>query len=339
MLLAGPSGSGKGVLSRRSGLPVLALDEFYHDLDEPGLPRRYGIVDWDSPASWDAGAALEALTVLAHDGTAEVPVYSISASRRQGTTSIDAGNSPLLLAEGIFAAELIAPLAAAGLLADAIVLRRPAPLVFVMRLLRDLRERRKPPHTLLRRGWALAREQRDDIDRWIRAGMRPEGLRSAQRHLQHLTACAEAERAQRSLSPRPSVLRITAVAFLREGAGGTEVLAVRKRGTGSYMQVGGKLEPGESAQRAALREVAEELGVALDLADLTLLGDFEAVAANEPDTVVHSTVWTTRVPLPEPLQVRAELADHRWVDVAEPGTGARLAPLMTEHVLPALRRA
>src|SRR5699024_2048689 len=85
VLLAGPSGSGKGELSRRSGLPVLPLDEFYRDHDAPGLPRRYGIVDWDDPSSWDAGAALEALTSLAHDGSAEVPVYSIAESRRLGT--------------------------------------------------------------------------------------------------------------------------------------------------------------------------------------------------------------------------------------------------------------
>lgn len=80
VLVAGPSGSGKGEMSRRSGLPALALDEFYRELDDPGLPRRFGIVDWDDPASWDAGAALEALTALAHDGVAQVPTYSISAS-------------------------------------------------------------------------------------------------------------------------------------------------------------------------------------------------------------------------------------------------------------------
>ena len=337
ILLVGPSGSGKGELSRRSGLPVLALDEFYRDLDEPGLPRRYGIVDWDDPASWDAGAALEALISLAHDGAAEVPVYSISDSRRQGMRWLETGDAPLLIAEGIFAAELIGPLSAAGLLADAIVLRRPVPVVFALRLARDLRERRKPPHTLLWRGWSLARAQRADIARWMFAGMRPEGLHRGTRWVRHLTGCAEAEQHLRARSPRPAILRITAVCFLRETAHGTEVLAVRKRGTGTYMQVGGKLEPGESALEAAVREVEEELGVQLAREDLSLLGDFEASAANEPNTLVRSTVWTTHAPLPENLVVRAELADHRWVDIDAPGTGARLAPLMVQHILPALR--
>lgn len=338
VIVAGPSGSGKGLMSRRAGLPTVPLDEFYRDHDDPSLPRRFGIVDWDDPASWDGGAALEALTALAHDGTAEVPVYSLPLSRRTGTTTLDVQDTELLIAEGIFAAELIAPLRAMGLLADAIVLHRPTPLVFSLRLARDLREGRKPPLTLLRRGWALAREQRGDLARWRGAGMRPVGLHEGTELLRQLTVLAAADRCQRPLGTATQVLRITAVAFLRDGEDGRELLAVRKRGTGSYMQVGGKLEAGETALEAALREVEEELGVRLEEAELELLGEFEAAAANEPSTRVRSTVFRTDRVLPEPLTVRAELADHRWFPVDRPATGTRLAPLMTEHILPALRR-
>ncbi|GAB4095629.1 NUDIX domain-containing protein [Brachybacterium horti] len=339
VIVAGPSGSGKGEMSRRAGLPTVPLDEFYRDHDDPSLPRRFGIVDWDDPASWDAGAALEALVSLAHEGSAQVPVYSIPRSRRTGTTTLDVGGAELVIAEGIFAAELIAPLRALGLLADAIVLHRPVPVVFALRLTRDLREGRKPPLTLLRRGWALAREQRGDLERWRGAGMRPVGLHEGTALLRRLTQLAEAERRQRWTAGAPTVLEITAVAFLREGEGGVELLTVRKRGTGSYMQVGGKLEPGESPLAAALREVEEEIGVRLRAEDLEVLGEFEAVAANEPGTRVRSTVFRCRTALPEPLAVRAELADHRWISVDDPAPGPRLAPLMTEHILPALRRA
>ena len=339
VIVAGPSGSGKGLMSRRAGLPTVPLDEFYRDHDDPSLPRRFGIVDWDDPASWNAGAALEALTALAHDGVAEVPVYSIPLSRRTGTAVMHAEDAELIIAEGIFAAQLIAPLRELGLLADAIVLQRPVPLVFALRLMRDLREGRKPPLTLLRRGWALAREQGGDLAAWRAAGMRPVGLREGTRLLRRLAALTAAERRQRSVAGGERLLRITAVAFLRDSPRGEELLAVRKRGTGSYMQVGGKLEPGESAIEAALREVEEELGVRLRAEDLEPLGDFEAVAANEPSTRVRSTVFRCRTALPEPLSVRAELADHRWLLVSEPGPGPRLAPLMTEHILPALRGA
>ncbi|MEE1649544.1 NUDIX domain-containing protein [Brachybacterium sp. J144] len=336
VLVAGPSGSGKGVMARRAGLPTVPLDDFYRDHDDPGLPRRFGIVDWDDPASWNAGAALEALTALAHDGVADVPEYSIPLSRRTGTTSLAAGDAELIIAEGIFAAELVRPLREMGLLADAIVLHRPTPVVFALRLARDLREGRKPPLTLLRRGVALAREQHADIAGWRAAGMRPVGLRRGTQLLRLLAALTAAERCQRQAADAGTLLRITAVAFLREGARGEEILAVRKRGTGSYMQVGGKLEPAESALEAAVREVGEELGVVLDPAGLELLGDFEAVAANEPGTRVRSTVFVCRQALPEPLTVRAELADHRWFPLAESEAGVRLAPLMTEHIVPAL---
>lgn len=337
VLVAGPSGSGKGEMAKRCGLPTVGLDEFYRDLDDPGLPRRFGIVDWDDPVSWNAGAALEALTVLAHDGAAEVPVYSISESRRQGSHVIEAGDAPLIVAEGIFAAELIGPLAAAGLLADALVLDRPVPVVFGLRLARDLAEARKPPATLLRRGWALAGEQSADVARWRGAGMRPVGLRAGTARLRRLSGIAESERRITARGGQDDVLQITAVCFLRDGADGPEVLAVRKHGTGTYMQVGGKLEEGEEAWQAALREVQEELGVELGPGDLELLGQWEAPAANEPATVVRSTVFVTRHGLPEPLTVQAELADHRWVGLDGPASGYRLAPLMVHHILPALR--
>src|SRR5699024_5034144 len=182
-----------------------------------------------------------------------------------------------------------APRTAAGRLAEALLLRRPAPVVFALRLARDLREHRKPPLTLLRRGWSLARAQAADVTRWQAAGMRPTGLHQGTRWLQRLAGSAEAEQHHHHAPARLPVLEITAVCFLRDGAQGTEVLAVRKRGTGSYMQVGGKLEPGESARDAAVREVEEELGVSLDPAELAPLGEFEAVAANEPGTMVRST--------------------------------------------------
>ena len=38
VLLAGPSGSGKSRVARLAGRPQLALDDFYRDLDHPGLP-------------------------------------------------------------------------------------------------------------------------------------------------------------------------------------------------------------------------------------------------------------------------------------------------------------
>ncbi|MEE6281977.1 uridine kinase family protein [Georgenia sp. MJ170] len=159
VLLTGPSGSGKTSLTGRLGLPVVALDDFYRDGDHPGLPRRHGIVDWDDPRSWDREAALAALLDIARTGHADVPLYDIPTNRRTTTTAFDAGGSPIVLAEGIFAAELIDAAREEDILADALCLWRPRIQTFWFRLLRDLGEARKPPLTLLRRGLSLARHE------------------------------------------------------------------------------------------------------------------------------------------------------------------------------------
>ncbi len=170
VVLAGPSGSGKSRLAERLGLPVLRLDDFYCDGDDPRLPRAFGIVDWDDPASWDRDAAVSATVSLCHNGSVDVPRYDIRTSRAVGHYVVDAGGSPLVVAEGIFAAETIGPLRDAGVLADAIALTHRPVVTFARRLARDLREARKPPITLLRRGWALRRAEPRIVARQVALG-------------------------------------------------------------------------------------------------------------------------------------------------------------------------
>ena len=193
VLLCGPSGSGKTSLVRRLGLPSLALDDFYRDLDDtsdPPMPHRFGIVDWDDVASWDAGRALECLRELCARGAADVPVYDIPTSRRTGTARLDLSGSPVVLAEGIFAAHLVRACEDAGLLADAVCLRLSPWTTFWRRLLRDLSEMRKPPWVLLRRGWALRRAEPALVARWTALGCRA-------------LSPGATEAAVRALAPRP----------------------------------------------------------------------------------------------------------------------------------------
>jgi uridine kinase len=158
VLLAGPSGSGKSYIARRTGLPVLCLDDFYKDGNDPTLPLAYGNADWESPISWNAGAAIGAIAELAATGRANVPVYDLAQSKQVDDRLLVLNESPLFVAEGIFAAEIAARCDEAGLLADALVVRRPRTVTFARRLVRDLREHRKPPHVLLRRGIRLWHE-------------------------------------------------------------------------------------------------------------------------------------------------------------------------------------
>ncbi|MEU9304362.1 uridine kinase [Streptomyces sp. NPDC048269] len=175
VLLTGPSGSGKSVLAARSGLPVLRLDDFYKEGGDPTLPLVDGSsdIDWDSPGSWDAEAAVTAIAELCAVGRTEVPVYDIATSSRTGTETLDVSRSPrtpLFIAEGIFAADIAARCQELGLLADAICLRGRPSTTFRRRLARDLREGRKSVPFLLRRGFRLMRAERGIVARHVALG-------------------------------------------------------------------------------------------------------------------------------------------------------------------------
>ncbi len=175
IVLAGPSGSGKSHLAERLKLPILRLDDFYRDGSDPALPRitsgaNAGLVDWDDPGSWLCDEAVDALAALCRAGTVETPVYSISANGRTGTQTLSLSDSSLLVAEGIFAHHVVAPLRSAGLLAAAYCLRQHPTVTFWRRLTRDLREHRKPPLMLVRRGVALMRDQRRIVAEAVAAG-------------------------------------------------------------------------------------------------------------------------------------------------------------------------
>ncbi|WP_245916429.1 uridine kinase family protein [Nocardioides gansuensis] len=165
IVLAGPSGAGKSRLAERLGVPVLRLDDFYKDGHDPSLPlitdgANAGLVDWDHPDSWLHDDALAALEALCRDGKVDVPVYEISRNGRTGSRILDLEGAELFVAEGIFAPEIVPECRARGLLAAAYCLTQQPLVTFWRRLTRDLREHRKPPLVLLRRGVALLRDQR-----------------------------------------------------------------------------------------------------------------------------------------------------------------------------------
>src|SRR5262249_56055301 len=87
-----------------------------------------------------------------------------------------------------------------------------------------------------------------------------------------------------------------AAGLIGDNAG--RVLLVRKRGTTTFMQAGGKIEPDETPYDALARELEEELGLRLDPKVPEYLGAFTAVAANEPDRMVDAEVFYLRADAP-----------------------------------------
>jgi 8-oxo-dGTP diphosphatase len=121
-------------------------------------------------------------------------------------------------------------------------------------------------------------------------------------------------------------------AVIRDPTG--RLLTVRKRRTQHFMLPGGKREPGEEDLAALRRELAEEIGVTLIAA--TLLGRFEAEAANEPGATVRSSAYL--VEITGEIAIQAEIEEMLWIDPAAL-PDVPIAPLLVEQIFPALSAA
>ena len=118
-------------------------------------------------------------------------------------------------------------------------------------------------------------------------------------------------------------------ALIRDDAG--RVLLVRKRGTTAFMQPGGKRDPGEDDVAALSREIAEELGCRVVHASIRPLGEFDAVAANEPGFRVQASLYG--IDVTGDIAPSREIDETIWIDPAAP-PDIVLAPLTRDHVLP-----
>jgi 8-oxo-dGTP pyrophosphatase MutT (NUDIX family) len=127
-------------------------------------------------------------------------------------------------------------------------------------------------------------------------------------------------------------LQVAAVCFIDNRG---SLLTVRKRATRAFMLPGGKIEPAESPRAAAAREVTEELGIRCDPTGLELLGRWAADAANESDTTLDAHVFVFSGEISPTAS--SEIEEIRWISLDAHGEELCLAPLLVEHVMPALR--
>lgn len=131
--------------------------------------------------------------------------------------------------------------------------------------------------------------------------------------------------------PAPARVIVIVAAVIVDERG--RLLLVRKRGTTRFMQAGGKIDAGETAAEALIRELHEELTLVVEPDDLDYLGRFHAPAANEAGHVVDAEVFTVSVR--GEAVASAEIDELVWVSPLE-ALDIPLAPLTSDVLLPLL---
>lgn len=119
----------------------------------------------------------------------------------------------------------------------------------------------------------------------------------------------------------------------RPGADTTEVLVVHREKYDDWSLPKGKLDPGESWEQAAIREVFEETGV------VAVLGDELAGAAYDDHNGRPKQVryWAMAVAVEVPFEADDEIAERRWLGLDD--AAARLTYPRDVVVLDSFREA
>ena len=132
------------------------------------------------------------------------------------------------------------------------------------------------------------------------------------------------------------VIRVVAVLVQDHG---DNILLVRKKNTDTYIQPGGKPEPGEDTTATAVRELVEETGLVVAPERMAFIGTFTAPAANEPGFSIVAQCVRVRLEPGEELLARAdaEIAEANWFSPAQAAL-VKAAPLFQDTILPIVLR-
>ena len=96
-------------------------------------------------------------------------------------------------------------------------------------------------------------------------------------------------------------------------------LVTRTEGKTTFINPGGKLEPGATVEQALFRELQEELGIEVREADIEPFGTYFAQAAYQEDKRLRMDVFLVKSWRGD-IEPGAEIDEVRWVDSKlEPG--------------------
>lgn len=111
-------------------------------------------------------------------------------------------------------------------------------------------------------------------------------------------------------------------------------LVTRARGKDVFVAPGGKLEPGESAVVALIREMMEEVQVEVKEEDVEPIGTFQAQAAGNESKLLEMEVFLIRNSLGDPVS-SSEVEETMWVNTQT--TGVKLGSIFEHDVMPKLK--
>ena len=113
------------------------------------------------------------------------------------------------------------------------------------------------------------------------------------------------------------------------------LLVTRSKGKDIFIAPGGKLEAGETAAQAIVREMMEEVQVEVQPDTLESLGKFQATAAGNESKVVEMEVLIICDSTGEPVP-SSEVEEIMWINSET--TGIKLGSIFEHDVIPMLKQ-
>ncbi|KAA9153867.1 NUDIX domain-containing protein [Amycolatopsis acidicola] len=110
------------------------------------------------------------------------------------------------------------------------------------------------------------------------------------------------------------------------------ILSTRSHGKDAFYLPGGKREPGESDVETLVREIDEELGVAIEASSAQRFGTFEAQAHGRGDGVLVRMTCYTADYHGTPV-ARSEIAELRWLTHADRDRVSPVDQIIFDHLL------